>query len=288
MKALVSFLLLVPLCFASAVFADNGDRKSQQNLFELDPVYTNNARNAQRVTVNLTYDNFKNVRIEEADEFDGYTTTAEVIVPFGADKSWEVRLEVPFYTKGDAHSRKFDRNIDIDGNGGVFDFATLIVQKELSHADKCPVNSSVYLGYGQRTDYLDTSIVDRYNHRGQVIPIGVNIDNARPDQDLRLQSTLEVRFYYDTDDLHPKDDGSSTFQLVNLSGAAVYNADGYFKPAFEVLYSTDLGDRHIVQAIPELIIPLGDRIEIKGAYAYGYSDGEGTTQTATVRTTFRF
>lgn len=287
MKFLSTLPVWVLLFVATTVLADDGDRRAQQNLFELAPIYTLNARNAQRITVNLTYENFKNVRMEEAEDFDGYTTKAEVIVPFGANKSWEVRLEVPFRTDGDAWSIKEQKDIDIKGDGGVFDFATLLVQKELSTVDSSAVNTSTYFGFGHRTDYLQSSIVDRYNHRGKMARLGFNIDNARKDRDIRLQATLDGRYYFDTDDLNPSDNGD-TFYMMNVSGAAVYNAKGFIKPAFEVLYSTDFNDRQIIQAVPELIIPLGDWLEIKGGYAFGDSQGEGSTQTGTIRTTFKF
>jgi hypothetical protein len=88
MKYLSTLFVCVLLCFATATFADNNNRKAQQNLYELEPIYSRNARNAQRVTVNLTYDNFRNVRLEEADEFDGYTTTAELNrLPAGSAKT---------------------------------------------------------------------------------------------------------------------------------------------------------------------------------------------------------
>ncbi len=286
MKCLSSFLVCI-LCFATVAFADNSGRKARQNLYELEPIYTRNARNAQRLTANLTYDNFRNIRIEEAEDFDGYTTTAEVIIPFGTNNRWEVRLEIPFYTDGDAWSIKTQQDIDIDGNGGVFDFANVVLQREISTADKCPVNTSAYLGYGRRTEALDTSISDKYNHRGQLIRFGFNIDNARENRDIRLQASLDGRYYFDTDDLNPSDNGTE-FYLMNLSGAAVHNAEGFIKPAFEVLYSTDFNKRQIIQAVPELIIPIGNMVEIKGGYAFGNSEGEGSTQTATIRTTFRF
>ena len=287
MKYLSSLLVCVLLCFATASFADNSNRKAQQNLYELEPIYSRNARNAQRITVNLTYDNFRNVRLEEADEFDGYTTTAELIVPFGKNKRWEVRFEYPFHTDGDAQFIETGESIDIKGDAGVFDFATLVLQRELSTADNCPVNSSVYLGFGKRATYLDTSIDDKYNHAGSIIRLGFNIDNASYDRDLRLQASLDGRYYFDSDDLNPSDNGTE-FYLMNLSGAAVYNAEGFIKPAFEILYSTDFYDRQIIQAVPQLIIPIGEILEIKGGYAFGHSSGEGSTQTGTIRTTFRF
>lgn len=287
MKQVSSCILCLLLCFAATAFADNGDRRGQQNLYELEPLYTRNARNAQRVTINLTYDDFRNVRIEEAEDFDGYTTKIEGILPFGTEKRWEARLEIPFYTDGDAWGIKAQQKIDIDGNGGVFDFANLVLQRELSTTEKCVVNTSTYLGYGRRTKALDTSIDDKYNHRGQMIRFGVNMDNARSDRDIRLQASLDGRYYFDTDDLNPSNNGTE-FYFMNLSGGAVYNAKGFIKPAIEVLYSTDFGDRQIYQSIPQLIIPIKDIAEIKGGYAFGHSDGEGSTQTATVRATFRF
>jgi hypothetical protein len=282
-----SLVVGILLLLATTALADSGERKARQNLFELEPIYTRNARNVQRITVNLTYDNFKNVALEEANEFDGYTTKAEIIVPFGKDKRWEVRFEYPFYTDGDAEVRKTGESIDIDGNGGVFDFATLVLQRELSRTDESPVNSSIYLGGGSRSAYLDTSTGDRYNHNGNVARLGFNVDNARADRNVRLQSSLDGRYYFDTDDLYPSENKTEFF-LMNLSGGAVYNAEGFIKPAFEVLYSTDFKDRQIIQAVPQLIVPLWDRVEIKAGYAFGHSDGEGSTQTGTIRTTFSF
>ena len=289
MKYVSSMVAFILLFLATAALADSGERKARQNLFELEPIYTRNARNVQRVTVNLTYDNFKNVALEEANEFDGYTLKAELIVPFGKEKRWEVRFEYPFYTDGEAELRSNGESIDIDGNGGVFDFATLVLQRELSRTDESAVNSSIYFGGGTRSASLDTDSDDNdsYNHNGHVGRLGFNLDNARADRKIRLQTSFDGRYYFKTDDLYPSKNKADFF-FMNLSAAAVYNAKGFIKPAFEVLYSTDFNDRQIIQAVPQLIIPLWDRVEIKAGYAFGHSDGEGSTQTGTIRTTFSF
>ena len=185
--------------------------------------------------------------------------------------------------------RSNGESIDIDGNGGVFDFATLVLQRELSRTDESAVNSSIYFGGGTRSASLDTDSDDNdsYNHNGHVARLGFNLDNARADRDLRLQASLDGRYYFKSDDLNPSDNGTEFF-LMNLSAAAVYNAEGFIKPVFEVLYSTDFNDRQIIQAVPQLIVPLWDRVEIKAGYAFGHSDGEGSTQTGTIRTSFSF
>ncbi len=287
MKYVSSLVIGILLLLATSALADSGERKARQNLFELEPIYTRNARNVQRITVNLTYDNFRNVALEEANEFDGYSTKAEIIVPFGQEKRWEVRFEYPFYTDGDAEVIETGESVDIDGDGGVYDFATLVLQRELTRTDEYPVNSSIYFGGGTRSARLETSVDDVYNHTGRVARLGLNVDNARADRNIRLQASVDSRYYFDSDDINPSDNGTE-FYLLNLSGGAVYNAEGFIKPAFEVLYSTDFNDRQIVQAVPQLIIPLWDRMEIKAGYAFGHSDGEGSTQTGTIRTTFSF
>lgn len=288
MKRLSLLLVLVLLTCATAAFAEELDRRAQQNLYELQPLYSLNARNVQRITFNLNYDNFKDVHLEEANRFDGYTAMAEIIVPFGANKAWEARLEYPFKTEGEARVISTGEAVDIEGNAGVYDFATLVVQREISKAEACPVNSSIYFGAGTRPARLETDIVDEvYNHTGRVARLGLNVDNARADRDLRLQSTIDFRYYFDSDDLNPSDDGDN-FYLVDLSGGMVYNSNFFIKPALEVLYSTDFNERQIVQVVPEIIIPLGDMVEIKGGYAFGESRGAGSTQVGTIRTTFKF
>lgn len=275
------------LCLSTGAFADSSDRAADRNLFGLAPIYTLNARNVQRPVVNLSHEEFRNVRIDEARHFDGYAQAAEIIIPFGEQNRWEARLYVPFKTSGSARTVAGNQNIDIEGDGGVFEFATLVLQRELATTEDSACNSSVYFGFGQRPRYLETSINDRYNHRGQVLRLGYNVDNARTDRNLRLQATADARYYFGTDDLNPSS-SSDNFPLLNLSCAVVYNPAVAVKPVFEVLYSTDFDGRQIVQAVPELIVPLGSRVEIKGGYAFGHSDGEGSTQTATIRTTFMF
>ena len=87
MKYVSSLAVGILLLLATSALADSGEKKARQNLFELEPIYTRNARNVQHITVNLTYDNFRNVALEEANEFDGYTAKAEIIVPFGEEKN---------------------------------------------------------------------------------------------------------------------------------------------------------------------------------------------------------
>jgi len=286
MKLLTEITIILSLCLPLKCWADSGDR-AKQNLFGLTPLYTLNARNVQNPVINFSHEDFNNVRIDEAKDFNGYTQAIEVLVPFGEQNRWEVRLEVPFNTRGHAKTIANDESIYIRGNGGVFDFTTLTLQRELDFINVNSINSSIFFGYGHRTKELDTTIKDKYNHRGQLVHLGYNIDNAKPDNDLRIQATADFRYYFDTDDLNPSN-GEDSFQMLNISSAAVYNYENMIKPVFEVLYSTDFEDRQIIQAVPELIVPVTDWLEIKGGYALGYSSGEGSVQTATLRTTFNF
>lgn len=287
MRLTTRIMIVAALCLPSVVLANDADRRAQQNLFGLTPLYTLNARNVQGPVVNISHAEFNNVRLDEAEHFDGYTQSVELIIPFGEENRWEVRLDVPFNTRGSARTLAGAQSIDIRGHGGVFDFASLLVQRELGTTQDGAINSSVYFGYGHRTRELDTTIRDKYNHRGQVVRLGYNIDNATADNPLRLQFTADGRYYFDTDDLNPST-SSNAFPLMNLSAAVVYNAAAAVKPVLEIVYSTDFEDRQIIQAVPELIIPVTDWLELKGGYAFGHSGGEGSVQTATFRTTFSF
>ena len=92
---------LLRAVFAAGLFSTSLAAVAQNST--LQPIYTNFAKTQTQISVDLSASSFSNVELDEADDFDGYTTAIEFTVPFAVDKQF--RFSVPFYTKeiGRAH-----------------------------------------------------------------------------------------------------------------------------------------------------------------------------------------
>lgn len=251
----------------------------------LQPISTRFAQTQDAISIEVGASTFSDIELEEADSFDGWTAGAEVVVPFRfmSDRleNMQVRLLIPFYTDGDATITDpalpdVGEDIDIDGNGGLYDFAIAQFEHQLFNLKDDDFNAAYYAGWGKVIESLDTTTSDKdlYNHSGKVTVAGIKYD--RPvsifDSESQLLINVGIRHYYDTDDLHPDDEDDFTW--ADLRGAIVFESIGdYIVPVLELTFLGD-SDYSDLQLQPQVIIPFNDNISVKlGGYVGLLSDG---------------
>ncbi|CAA6676965.1 MULTISPECIES: hypothetical protein [unclassified Lentimonas] len=252
----------------------------------LQPINTRFAQTQEAISIEVGASTFSDIELEEADSFDGWTAGAEVVVPFRflseSLENMQVRLLIPFYTDGDAKGtdpelpESFGKSIDIDGNGGLYDFAIAQFEHQLFNLKDDDFNAAYYAGWGKVLESLDTTTSDKdlYNHSGKVTVGGIKYD--RPisvfGNDSQLLLNAGFRHYYDTDDLHPDDEDSFTW--ADLRAAIVFEQMGeYIIPVLELTFLGD-ADYSDMQLQPEVIIPFNDNVSMKlGGYVGLLSDG---------------
>ncbi len=251
----------------------------------LQPISTRFAQTQDAISIEVGASSFSDIELEEADSFDGWTAGAEVVVPFAfmSDRleNMQVRLLIPFYTDGDATITDpalpdVGQDIDIDGNGGLYDFATAQFEHQLFTLEDDGFNAAYYVGWGKVLESLDTTTSDKdlYNHSGKVTVAGIKYD--RPvsifGNESQLLLNAGVRHYYDTDDLHPDDEDSFTW--ADLRTAIVFESIGeYIVPVLELTFLGD-SDYSDLKLQPQVIIPFNDNFSVKlGGYVGLTSDG---------------
>lgn len=233
----------------------------------VDPIKTRFAQTNSNITVELTAYRFSDVTLDEADQFDGWSSSFEITLPF--NDSMQFRLSVPFYTDGDARLTNPGRpdtgqNIEINGHGGVFDFTTLQFEQQLMSSTHSNYNLAYYLGGGIRTDRLDTTTVgeDFYNHRGRVLQLGIKMDAPVFDDDTQWLLNSGIRYYFDTDDLHYQ--GKSDFTFADIKSALLFKPWlKNIQPMLELTYLGDFGNYHDISLIPEVVIPFSHSVSLK-------------------------
>jgi len=98
------------------------------------PINTRFAQTQDAISIEATGSTFTDIELEEADDFDGWTAAAEVVIPLKflseSTSNMQVRFYLPAYTDGDARTTDSElpepvgTKIDIDGNGGLYDYMT--------------------------------------------------------------------------------------------------------------------------------------------------------------------
>ncbi len=112
-----------------------------------EPILTRQAATPARVTLDLTASYFEGLLLEEARDFDGLSFELDLTVPLG--KRSRIEFLLPFYTEGDAHAIRDDYDLDIDGNGGIFEYPTvLFIHQLLAETGSGGLNLSLGAGFG--------------------------------------------------------------------------------------------------------------------------------------------
>jgi len=262
--------------------------------YQIQPVYTRYAETVKKITFNGTGRLFRDLQLQEADNFDGWTVDADLTVPIPGTERFQIRLYWPFYTDGTA--RLIDpgqpdtgKKIDIYGYGGTFDFPSMSFDYQFLSEKDDGFNLAGYVGVGARIYYLKTSTVskDVYNHAGKQALFGVTGD-WHYGEEWRFTANLGGSYYWVSDDLNPDGTGSGdVFALADISGAAIYHP--WKVPVFpvaELVYQGNFSGYNSLQIVPEVIWAINTHFELKAAVPIGLtSDGQslGGTFQGTVR-----
>jgi hypothetical protein len=292
--AVVLIWLVLPL---SAGAAAGGDIHPVR---DVKPLYSYYARTVSSVTVRTGGNYFHDMKLQEADDFDGYTIDMELIVPLL--ERLQFRFYYPAYTDGDAtayadgHGQDYPDGFDVDihGAGGVLDFPSINLDYQFWKADSPDgYNFSVTTGVGYILRYLkvedkDTNDeIDRYNHRGAVWLFGLRMDHAlNPCCD--LVANLGGRYYWDSDDIYIDNPDDDVFWLADASLALIYKPQNFWAyPSIEMVYQGDLGDYTKFEVVPEVIIPLGRHFDLNAGVGIGLAD-DGPDYEGRVELNFHF
>jgi len=240
----------------------------------LQPIRTHFAQTQSETSLELSAASFSDVELDEVDDFDGRTAALDITVPFENDK--QVRFFLPFHTDGDARLTKpglffTGRTIDIEGDGGVFDYATMQYEHQVSFANKSDYNFAYTIGGGFRTKELETTHGDKFNHTGRVFLIGAKADSYIYDGETQLLVNAGIRFYHDADDLNPENKDSWTW--ADIKTAVIFGMWGeHTQPIIEVTYLGDFSDYNDLAFMPELILSLSESVSLKVAGIIGLGD----------------
>lgn len=248
----------------------------------LQPILTHFAQTQSEVSLDLSATSFSDVQLDEVDNFDGWTAALDITVPFESDK--QVRFFLPFHTDGDARLIKpglsyTGKTIDIEGDGGVFDYATMQYEHQIRFANKSDYNLAYTIGGGFRTRPLETTHGDKFNHTGRVLLVGAKADTYIYDGEAQLLVNAGIRFYHDGDDLNPENKDSWTW--ADIKTAVIFGKWGEnAQPIIEITYLGNFSGYNELAFMPELILSLSDSVSLKVAGIIGL--GEDGNQSGAV------
>ena len=243
--------------------------------YELQPIFTRYAKTSKKITFTSTFKAYRDAELQEAENLDALGVDAEILVPFA--KRFQLRLNVPIYTTGNARLiEQPHQNISVKGWGGTFDFATAQLEWQFLNQAEHGMNMSIGVGGGERLFWLNTSIDDRYNHKGVMALGQLRVDRKMSDW-FTLVGNVGVRHYFISDDLNPAGNAAGdVFTLAEGFVAGVFNPwDNKLVPVLELLYTGDFGKYNSVLVAPEVIWPINKHFELKAGGTFGLtSNGE--------------
>lgn len=257
---------------------------------QIQPLFSRYAQTTKKWTIRGSYRSFTDMELQEIDQFDGSSYDVELTAPLG--DRWQLRLYYPLHTEGDAREMGSGDDVDVEGDGGLLDFPSLTVDWQFKQANSADEwNMAAYFGLGTVREYLEsvnqvTGEIDRINHRGAVALFGLKADKQLT-HCWTLIGNLGGRYYWDSDDIHPND-GNDIFFLLDASAAFVYaphNAWAY--PMIELVYQGSFTDYNSLQIVPQVVVPIGEHIDINAGISLGILD-DGPSTDARLQMTLRF
>lgn len=260
----------------------------------VEPIFARYARTYHAPTLDLRAEYFHDKPMEELSDFNGYSVILDFTYPIN-DVS-QIELLLPLYTDGkgdyDKQGHEFDgKSLDVSGNGGVRDFASLIYERQVPWLEsKLGTNIAWMAGAGKRLDTLDAErngkLVDKFNHTGHNFQAGLKMDADIRNGTMTLLGNLRYVMFRDTDDINLTGDDVD-FEVLYATGAIMFNQYGRLTPVLETLLEYDFEDFTSFSLSPELIYTLSDGFDIKFGVPFSLTS-DGQDYAAQLELTYRF
>ena len=250
---------------------------------EIQPLFSRYAKTVTRWTLRGGARFFKDVELQEADEFDGTSLDIELTAPLS--ERFQFRFHYPFYTDGEARITESNngagngKKVDINGNGGTLDFPCAIIDYQfVQAAAPGEFNMAIFAGAGYVMDPLDVEdketgeLLDFYNHRGAVFLFGLKLDQ-QINSCWSVVTNLGGRYYWDSDDLNPNNQDDDKFWLLDASGSLIYTPqDAWLYPVLEIVYQGEFDNYNNLQVVPQIIIPVCSHFDLNLGVSIGILD----------------
>jgi len=256
----------------------------------IQPLFSRYAQTATQWTLRAGYRSFKDMELQEQDGVDGSTYDLELIMPI-TDRL-QARLYLPFSTNADGKDVVSGDKVDIDGDGGLLDFPSLILDYQFKKSTgPGDYNLAAYAGIGYVFNHLEaknkrTGEIDRLNHRGSAILFGLKADKQLNNCWIFI-GNVGGRYYWESDDIHPNG-GSDKFFLLDASAAWIYApSQAWIYPGVELVYQGDLSDYNSLQVVPQVTVPIGSNFDINAGVSIGVLD-DGPSTEARLQMNLRF
>ncbi len=223
------------------------------------PLYARPATTTESFNMDAYFEYFDGLALQEAVELEGWTAGFDFTFPL--NRSMQLRFLLPLRTEAEGTLVDGGDDVDIDGWGGTYRFASLYFEHQLVGVDGGPNRLSYQLGAGHRTAVLETSIGDKYNHRGRSLHAGLRYDRLLASGSALL-ADLEIRSYEESDDLNPGNLNDDRFFLVKFAGGWIGSGRGRISPALEL--TADLvEDYFAASVVPEVFLRTSDSLSLK-------------------------
>jgi hypothetical protein len=285
---------LFGLLAGALLLAHPGNLLAAGSIGKVEPIFARYARTYAAPTLDFRVEYFRDKPMEELDDFNGYTATLDFTYPIN-DVS-QIELLLPLYTNGKGDYKKpgdpnDGRSLDVEGNGGVRDFPSLIYERQVPWLErKLGFNLAWMAGAGNRYDTLDAKrngkLVDKFNHKGKNYQLGLKADTDTRDGTMTLIGNLRYVMFKDTDDINLTGD-KVDFEVLYATGAILFNNYGRMTPVLETLLEHDFEDFTSFSLSPEIIYTLSDGLDIKFGAPFSLTS-DGQDYAAELELTYRF
>lgn len=223
------------------------------------PLYARPATTTTSFNMDGYFEYFDGLTLQEAVDVEGWTAGLDFTFPL--NQTMQLRFLLPLRTDAEGVLVEGGGDVDIEGWGGTFRFASLHFEHQLLGAGGGANRFSYALGIGNRTAVLETTTGDKYNHQGRSLHASLRYDRIL-DAGGALLLDFELRSYEESDDLNPGNLNDDRFFLIKLAGGWIGPERGRLRPALEV--TADVVEDYVaVAAVPELFVAASDSFSLK-------------------------